>query len=206
MTCRNLLVFVGASLCMAGCTEHTPPISYPPAVVQAGEAQRYQTALWSVSTSFLDSTVFWQPPGDSVWRTLEGLVSLEQRLVAFERGAGSTRFEFELVERPGGSRLRLWGNCMRYGPPGRGFQPLVAVWVNQRDGLIDSVLTIHNVRFTGVGRKVNEKGDWVPMNRREARLLQFHTDSPFKRAFLRAHHAKLPLSLQRLCYEKGILK
>jgi hypothetical protein len=141
-----------------------------------------------------------------VWRTLEGLVSLEQCLVSFERGAGTTRFAFHPVERPGVSLLRLWENCFRYGPPNGGFQPLVAVWVNQRDGLIDSVLSINNLRRTGNGRKVNEKGDWVPMDRREARLLQFHTDSPFKRAFLRTHRTELPPNLQRLCYEKGILK
>ncbi|HEX8327140.1 MAG TPA: hypothetical protein VF629_06350 [Hymenobacter sp.] len=188
------------------CTEQPSPIAYPPAVVQAGEQQRYKTALWSVSTSFLDSTVFWQPPGDSVWRTLEGLVSLEQRLVKLERGTGTTSFRFQPVEQPGMPLWRLWNNCFRYGPPNGGFRPLVEVWVNQRDGLIDSTLAINNIISTGFGRKLNEKGDWMPMNRREARLLQFHTDSPFKRAFLRAHYAELPSNLQRLCHENGILK
>jgi hypothetical protein len=174
-------------------------------VVQAGAQEAYKTALWSVSTSFLDSTVFWQPPGDSVWSTLEGLVSLEQRLVKLERGAGTTCFRFQTVERPGLSLLRLWDNCRRYGPPPNGFQPLVAVWVNQRDGLIDSVLNLNNIQYTGEVRNL-EKGLWVPVERRKARLLLFHTDSPFKRAFLRAHRAHLAPDLQQLCYEKGVLK
>jgi hypothetical protein len=205
MTYHKLLVTVGASLCLGSCTEQPPPFPYPPAVVQAGEQQRYKTALWSVSTSFLDSTVFWQPPSDSVWRTLEGLVSLEQRLVKLERGAGTTCFRFHPVDRPGLSVLRLWENCFRYGPPGRGFQPLVAVWVNQRDGLIDSVLTIHNIRYSGALFNIVQ-GRMALMEQRKARLQLFHTNSPFKRAFLRAHQARLAPDLQRLCHEKGILE
>jgi hypothetical protein len=189
---------------VTGCVKQPPPFPYP-AAVQAGEQQHYKTALWSVSTSFLDSAVFRQPPSDSLWRTLEGLVSLKQRLVTVERGAGTTCFRFEPVDRPGLSVVQIWGNCLRYGPPPMGIQPLVTVWVNQRDGLIDSVLNLNNVFSTGDQIQL-EKGRWVPVERHQSRRRLFHTDSPFKRAFLRAHQARLAPDLQRLCREKGILK
>jgi hypothetical protein len=195
---------MGVMLGVTGCAEHSPAFPYPAMVVQAGEQQRYKTALWSVSTSFLDSTVFRQPSSDSVWRTLQGLVSLKQRLVKLERKGTTTCFQFEPVDQPGLSVLRLWDNCRRYGPPPSGFQPLVAVWVNQHDGLIDSVLTLTNLLYPGELQTL-QNGRWMPMDRHKSRLLLFHTDSPFKRAFLRAHQARLPPDLRQLCHEKGIL-
>lgn len=204
MTYQLRLIFIGASLCMTGCAEQTRPFPYPAVVVQASEQQHYKTALWSVYTSVLDNPVLRKPSSDSVQRTLEGLVSLNQRLVKLERGVGTTCFRFEPVDQPGLSVRRLWDNCMRYGPRPSGFQPLVAVWVNQRDGLIDSVLNFNGIRFSN-RVKVLEKGRWVSKEGYKSRLLLYHTDSPFKRAFLQTHKARLAPDLRQLCHEKGIL-
>lgn len=206
MTHPHRLVLMGASLCLSGCAEQSPPFPYPPAVMQVGEQQRYKTALWSVSTSFLDSTMFWQPPGDSVWRTLEGLVSLEQRLVKLERGAGTTCFRFAPVDRPGLPLWRLWNNCLRYGPPAHGLRPLVAVWVNQHDGRVDSVLDIHNIRSSPGPVLVRENGRVTRVWQADARIRLFNTDQPFKAAFLRANRNRLPYDLRLLCQEKGIIR
>jgi hypothetical protein len=204
MTFQLRLILIGASLCMTGCAEQTPPFPYPAAVVQASEQQHYKPALWCLYTIVLDNPVLRKPQSDSAQRTLENLVSLKQRLVKLERGVGTTCFHFEPVDQPGLSVTRVWDNCMRYGPPPSGFQPLVSVWVNQRDGLIDSVLNLNNIRYPGEIR-VLEKGHWVIMDRHKSRLLEFHTDSPFKRTFLQTHKARLAPDLRQLCHEKGLL-
>ena len=153
-------------------------------------------------TSYLDSAVFRRPPSDSVWRTLQGLVALPQRLKALERGPGTTCFRFE-VRSP--ATVRLWGNCLKYGTLPFGFKPLVAVWVNQRDGRVDSVLDIHNICSSPGPLLVRKNGRLTQVWQADARMRLFNTDQPFKAAFLRANRHRLPNDLRLLCQEKGII-
>jgi hypothetical protein len=131
-------------------------------------------------------------------------VGLEQRLVKLEAGAGTTCFRFHPVDRPGQPVLRLWENSLRYGPPPFGFQLVEAVWVNQRDGLIDSVLTIHNQILSPGPIIVRNEAGMTRQWPTDGRKRLFHTDQPFKAAFLRANRHRLPQDLQRLCQNKGI--
>lgn len=204
MTCQQLLTTVGLGLSLGSCAEKTASsFPYPPSVVTAREQLHYKTALWCVYTSYLDSAVFWRPPSDSVWRTLQGLVALPQRLKALDRGPGTTAFRFEVRSPALG---RLWGNCRKYGPPPFGFKPLVAVWVNEHDGRVDSVLDIHNVRASPGPVLVRKKGRVTWVWQADARIRLFNADQPFKAAFLRANRNSLPYDLRLLCQEKGIIR
>ena len=203
MTYQRLLIHVGLGLCLGTCTEKTAPaFPYPPGVVKAHEQLRYKTALWSVYTSYLDSAVFWRPPSDSLWRTLQGLVTLPQRLTTLDHGPGTTCFRFE-ARSP--ATVRLWGNCMKYGPPPFGIKPLVAVRVNRRDGRVDSVLDIHNIRSSPGPVLARENGRVTRVWQADARIRLFNTDQPFKAAFLWANRHRLPNDLRLLCQEKGVI-
>jgi hypothetical protein len=165
------------------------------------EQQRYKTALWCVYTCYLDTAVFWHPANDSLWPTLQGLVALPQRLKSVERDSSSTGFRFEVVASYP-TKVRLWENSAQYHRP-----PLVeAVWINRRDGLIDSVWAINNTAFSTRRSERQATGRQASFEEQTARRSRFYfnREQPFKALFLKANYQRLPKDLQLLCRERGI--
>lgn len=205
MTCPPFLIAIGLVVWGSSCTQHQADgFPYPASVVAAQEQRAYKNALWTVYTCYLDSSVFWQPPGDSAWRTLRGLVGLPQRLVSLDKGTGSIAFHFQVPQNA--ATQRLGNNSYRYGPPPFGYQLLVTVWVNRRDGLVDSVLSIHNVCSSLAPRPMQTASGRARGGQPSTRSSLFAADQPFKSAFLKANYYRLPKDLQLLCREKGITR
>lgn len=197
----------------AACTpQKKSTLTYPAAVVAAHCEPQYRTALWYVYTKGLDSAVFKhyvytnglasavsrkKAQVDSIQALQRQLLGVERHLQQIEQRGGSIRFKFGLDFKTAAQLAlvyKLCGYSCGYNPRSS-LSPVAAVWVNERDGLIDSVLDYNNIiqsasplpRFPG------------------KRAMPWNQDQPCKAAFLQQNKAWLNAELRALCQEKNLV-
>jgi hypothetical protein len=85
-----------------------------------------------------------EPLNDSLAATLRGWLAVRRKLESINQDSQTTCFRFKLA-RPDPVLMRLHDNSDRYGSRARGLPIVVGVWVNRKDGLIDSVRNCYNV-------------------------------------------------------------
>jgi hypothetical protein len=137
---------------MGGCTTKTAStLLYPPAVVAAHQEPHYRTALWCVYTSRLDSSAFRKKAQtDSIQALQRELLTVKRHLKHIEKRGSSIRFEFGFdFKDPTEIALmeKLCGYSCGINAHNQ-LSPTAAVWVNEKDGLIDSVLNYNNLLFS----------------------------------------------------------
>lgn len=204
---RPIAAAVALAASATACTpQPNTAFVYPQAVVAAHEQARYKTALWCTYTSLLDSSVFKKDPlNDSLAATLRGWLAIRRKLRSIEKDSQTTCFRFDLG-RPSSTVMRLYNNAHRYaGRTGRGLPVTVGVWVNRKDGLIDSVLDCDNIKRYAGPRMTLVAGKWKRTGPPDRRMFSYNVDPPCKAVFLQANSQHLHWDLRLLCLEKGII-
>jgi hypothetical protein len=173
-------------------------LPYPAVVVAAHHEQLYRTALWCVYTKDLDSAVFRKKAQvDSIQALQRQLLAIKRHLEQVDQRGSCIRFTFgSNFKTPTQLALmnKLCGYSCGYNPHNR-LSPVAAVWVNEKDGLIDSVLDYNNITHsTGPPPRFPGK-QYMPWNR----------DQPCKAAFLQQNKAWLNADLLQLCQDKNIV-
>ncbi|MFD2718127.1 hypothetical protein ACFST9_05335 [Hymenobacter monticola] len=206
MELRKIGIAASLASGVAACTEHrNPAFVYPPSVVAAHEQAHYKTALWCTYTSLLDSSVFKKEPlNDSLAATLRGWLAVRRKLESIKQDSLTTCFRFKLAG-PSSTILRFYNNSYRYGNTAFGLPVTIAVWVNRKDGLIDSVLDCYNRRRSAGFPVSFTEGRWQRTGPIDRKLFSYNVDQPCKAAFLQANSEKLRWDVRLLCIEKGIL-
>jgi hypothetical protein len=197
----------------AACTpQKESTLTYPAAVVAAHYEQQYRTALWYVYTKGLDSKVFkkyvyangqystvfrQKAQVDSIQALQRQLLGLERHLKQIDKRGGSVRFTFDSDFKTPAQRAfmyKLCGYSCGYNPR-NSLSPVAAVWVNEHDGLIDSVLDYNNIIRTA----------GLPSSLPTKRAMPWNQDQPCKAAFLQQNQAWLNTDLRQLCQAKHLL-
>jgi hypothetical protein len=207
MALQRTLTAVALAASVAACVpDKEPAFAYPKAVIDAHEQAHYKTALWCAYTSLLDSSAFSKAPlNDSLKSTLQGWLTIRRKLTHLEKGSQTTYFRFGL-DGPISTVLRLYDNGYRYGGrTARGLPLTVGVWVNKKDGLIDSVLDCDNLRMSPGPTISLIAGRWKPTGRPDRKAFSYNVDQPCKAAFLQASSKQLSAELRELCLEKHII-
>ena len=196
---------VALGIFLAACSQQREAaFPYPRMVVDVQEQAHYKTALWCAYTGRLDSSVFRPKPlHDSLRTVLQKLISYPRTLKSVDKGSLETMFRFNWDFR-GPAAERLFNNCYKYAPASFHFSPVMAVWVNNKDGLIDSVLSGDNLTRSPGPRMSRVNGKWQVTGPPDRDGFSFNTDPPCKEAFLRANRKLLSGDLLRLCQERNV--
>ncbi|GAB3573397.1 hypothetical protein [Hymenobacter daeguensis] len=205
MTYQQVAAAMALGASLAACAQQQEKaFPYPKMVVDAHEQAHYKTALWCAYTSYLDSSVCKrQPLHDSLRAALQQLVSYHRTLLRVNKGPEETEFHFNWNFH-GRAAEGLFNNCRKYAPNASQFSPVVAVWVNNKDGLIDSVLDGNNVRYSPGPAISQVDGKWHITGPPDRNNFSYNIDQPCKAAFLRANRNRLSGDLLLLCKERKI--
>ena len=192
-------------------TKKESKLTYPVAVVAAHQEQHYRTALWCVYTSRLDGIGFNENSEkarvDSIQALQRQLLTVKRHLKQVEKRGGSLRFEFDFsdfktpVERA--LMSKLCGYSCGINPYNR-LSPVAAVWVNEKDGLIDSVLNFNNLLYYAGSYTEWVNGQRIVINL-DKRKMSWNRDEPYKTTFLQQNKAWLNTDLLQLCRDKNIV-
>ena len=187
-------------------------LNYPAAVIAAHQEQHYRTALWYVYTKGLDSAVFRnyvytkgrysavfkkKAQVDSIQALQRQLLGVERHLEQIDKRGGTIRFTFGSDFKTPAQQTfmyKLCGYSCGYNPR-NSLSPVAAVWVNEQDGLIDSVLDYNNILYSA-GSPTRSAG---------RRAMPWNRDQPCKAAFLQQNKAWLNANLLQLCQTKNIV-
>ena len=152
-------------------------------VVEAHEQAHYKTALWCVYTSYLDSGTFRKKPlHDSLWVTLQKLIAFPRTIQSISKGPQETLFRFNW-DFHGRASERLFNNVYLYAPTYWHLSPVVAVWVNNKDGLIDSVTNGNNITAWPGPQMELVQGRWKKSGPVDRKKFSYNLDQPCKTAF-----------------------
>ena len=205
MVCKQALAAVALNLILAACSQpKEEPFPYPKMVVDAHEQAHYKTALWGSYTGNLDCSTFKkQPLSDSLMATLQGWLAVRRKLKSLQQGTQNTCFRFELVG-PYPTILRLLNNAYRYSRNPSGLSPVVAIWVSNQDGLIDSVLTYDNMSVSPGPGISQIKGKWTVTGDADRNTFSFNVNQPGKAVLLQSSRNRMNKDLVWLCKERKV--
>lgn len=181
------------------CTpEKESTLPYPAIVVATHHEQLYRTVLWCVYTKDLDSAVFREKAQvDSIQTLQRQLLAIKRHLEQVDQRGPCIRFTFGADFKTSTQLAlmdKLCGYSCGYNPHNK-LSPVAAVWVNEKDGLIDSVKDYNNI--------IHSAGP--PPRFPSKRHMPWNRDQPCKAAFLQQNRAWLNADLLQLCQDKNIV-